>query len=259
MKAEVIQQLTKWADKYEAPGFVYLDPIQFPRQFNSQLDIEISGLATAYLSFGKRDQILKAVQKLHDIMENSPAEFVYNKAYQCGELALDDQFYRMVSNQDLRLLFDFLHNIYWGEGKYHNLEDAIMGYYRSNAGPNVLQTEELNPVCVLKLLMSQYGKFARPSSIDTYYSKKLAMFLRWMVRQDSPVDIGCWERISPQSLLIPIDTHVHRIAKDLGITKRKDISYKTAKEITDFCKLIWPDDPCKGDFALFGYGINHPK
>lgn len=86
--------------------------------------------------------------------------------------------------------------------------------------------------------------------------KRLNMLLRWMARQDSPVDLGLWD-IDPSKLIIPVDTHVHRMALDLGLTKRRQADMKTALEITDAMREIWPEDPAKGDFALFGYGINH--
>ena len=83
------------------------------------------------------------------------------------------------------------------------------------------------------------------------------MFLRWMIRQDKTVDFGIWESFSPSELIIPLDTHVHQIAKKCGITQRSTPDIKTAMEITDFMKQIFPGDPCLGDFALFGYGINN--
>lgn len=91
---------------------------------------------------------------------------------------------------------------------------------------------------------------------DKSACKRLNMLLRWMVRKNSPVDLGLWD-INPSKLIIPVDTHVRRMALELGLTKRKQADMKTAIEITNAMREIWPDDPAKGDFALFGYGINH--
>lgn len=83
------------------------------------------------------------------------------------------------------------------------------------------------------------------------------MFLRWMVRKDGIVDFGIWETaIKPYELIIPLDTHVHQISLELGLTEQKNATLKTAVEITEALKLVFPDDPCLGDFALFGYDIN---
>ena len=85
------------------------------------------------------------------------------------------------------------------------------------------------------------------------------MFLRWMVRDDGIVDLGLWDTniISSKDLILPLDTHVHRMSLELGITSRKSTDIKTAQKITDYFKTIYPDDPCLGDFALFGFSINN--
>ena len=90
-------------------------------------------------------------------------------------------------------------------------------------------------------------------------NKRFNMFLRWMVRKDSPVDIGCWQSISPASLLIPMDTHVIRMANEWGMLGSKPPSRKNAIKLTEKLNDIFPDDPCLGDFALFGYGVEHKK
>ena len=84
------------------------------------------------------------------------------------------------------------------------------------------------------------------------------MFLRWMVRKDSPVDLGLWNDIIDQrTLIIPLDTHVIQEANRLGLIKTKSTSMKIACELTEKLRKIFPEDPLKGDFAFFGYGINN--
>lgn len=85
------------------------------------------------------------------------------------------------------------------------------------------------------------------------------MFLRWMVRKDSPVDLGIWQRVDPKDLIIPLDAHVHNVALELGLTSRKRADMKAAMEVTEAMGQIFPDDPARGDFALFGYGIEKIK
>ena len=84
--------------------------------------------------------------------------------------------------------------------------------------------------------------------------KRLHMFLRWMVRRDGVVDIGCWEKVSPSSLYVPLDVHVGNIARKLGITARKQNDKKTVIEITNILRQLDKEDPIKYDFALFGVG-----
>ena len=78
------------------------------------------------------------------------------------------------------------------------------------------------------------------------------MFLRWMVRKGSPVDFGIWNRVSPAQLLVPVDTHVYTVARSLGLTSRRSADLKTSIEITGKMAEIWPEDPARGDFALYG-------
>ena len=86
--------------------------------------------------------------------------------------------------------------------------------------------------------------------------KRICLFLRWVVRK-SPVDLGIWTIIHPTELYIPLDAHVAKMAHRLGITTRKTEDWKMVQQVTNYMKTIFPDDPCRGDFALFGYSINN--
>ena len=88
-------------------------------------------------------------------------------------------------------------------------------------------------------------------------NKKISMMRRWMVRDDGKVDLGIWRNSEKSRLILPLDVHVYAQATSLGLTSRKQKDIMTALEITDAFREIWPDDPCKGDFALFGYGVNN--
>ncbi|MBR5856380.1 MAG: DUF2400 family protein, partial [Bacteroidales bacterium] len=112
--------------------------------------------------------------------------------------------------------------------------------------------EELEPD---QIRVQIYSQKSNPKAAN----KKIHMFRRWMVRNDGIVDLGLWKSISPAQLVIPLDVHVHRSATNLGITLRKSADITTAQEITDFLKKIFPNDPCKGDFALFAYAATKLK
>ena len=86
-------------------------------------------------------------------------------------------------------------------------------------------------------------------------NKKISMMRRWMVRDDGKVDLGVWKSSSKRDLILPLDVHVYTQASALGLTSRKQKDIVTAQEITEAFKEIWPDDPCLGDYALFGYGV----
>lgn len=88
-------------------------------------------------------------------------------------------------------------------------------------------------------------------------NKKISMMRRWMVRDDGKVDLGIWRNSDKSRLILPLDVHVYAQATSLGLTSRKQKDIITALEITDAFREIWPDDPCLGDFALFGYGVTN--
>ena len=82
------------------------------------------------------------------------------------------------------------------------------------------------------------------------------MFLRWMVRNDrNGVDFGLWKNIKTSQLICPLDIHVSRVAKHLGILERKQADWQAATELTDYLRTLDKNDPVKYDFALFGLGV----
>jgi len=101
-------------------------------------------------------------------------------------------------------------------------------------------------------LYAAYTRFVSAKSPQ----KKLNMFLRWMIRKESEVDFGIWKSFNRRDLLIPLDTHVCRVAYLLGLTDTETFSLKNARNITEALAEVFPDDPCLGDFALFGSGVN---
>lgn len=233
MNPKTKKQLREWADTYENGSFIHQDPVQFPRRFTRQQDIEIVGLLTAWISFGNRKMICKKAEELLALMGDSPLTYVLSKAWENDCPATDTgSFYRTCSKSQMNRLFRLLHEAY---STRSTLEEVLLGY---SGTPR-------------ERLCQWLGVSSKSPQ------KKLNMFLRWMIRKDSPVDLGVWEHFSPRELIIPLDTHVNRVAFELGLTDKPGYSLKQAFRITEALKEIFPDDPCKGDFALFGYGVAH--
>ncbi|MGH3522476.1 MAG: DUF2400 family protein, partial [Mycobacterium sp.] len=92
------------------------------------------------------------------------------------------------------------------------------------------------------------------SPADGSACKRLNLFLRWMVRRTSP-DLGLWTFVDPAKLVMPLDTHIHRIATFLGLGRRKSADWKAARAITDRLATFNPEDPVRYDFALCRLGI----
>lgn len=247
MDEQLTAKLKEWAGTYNVKSFIPDDPVQFPHRFSEKRDIEISAFITSWISYGRRELILRKADWLHSRMGRSPYEWVLSGRYR--ELVSDvpagkrDTFYRFYTHSDLCALCDWLKEIY---ERYDSLEDALA------ASPYP------NPVLKLQDLFS--GINGIPVMGGTSACKRLAMFLRWMIRTDGIVDFGIWKTaFHPRQLIIPLDTHVHQISLELGLTQQRTATLKTALEITGALSHIFPDDPCLGDFALFGYDINKGK
>lgn len=234
-KNELDTCLCKWAEEYHCCDFIAADPVQFPHRYTVKEDIEISGLLTAVLSFGNRIQILKKADELDRIMGHAPLAYVLSGKWRDDFPESDGRsFYRMLSYADVRGYFEKLYRVY-AAGK--TLEDALKEYKG--------------------IPMQQLCSFLGVS--DRSPQKKLNMFLRWMIRTGSPVDFGIWSTMSASQLVIPLDTHVCRVAYQLGLTESASFSLNNAKKITAALEKVFPGDPCLGDFALFGYGVNHKE
>lgn len=234
-KNELDTCLCKWAEEYHCSDFIAADPVQFPHRYTVKEDIEISGLLTAVLSFGNRIQILKKADELDRIMGHAPLTYVLSGKWRDDFPESDGRsFYRMLSYADVRGYFEKLYRVY-AAGK--TLEDALKEYKG--------------------IPMQQLCSFLGVS--DRSPQKKLNMFLRWMIRTGSPVDFGIWSTMSASQLVIPLDTHVCRVAYQLGLTESASFSLNNAKKITAALEKVFPGDSCLGDFALFGYGVNHKE
>ena len=232
------KQLITWAQTYEVPGFIKTDPIQFPHRFNRKQDVEISALITSYLAFGHRPQIIKKVDELHHIMGKSPYDYIRRGDFSAFPEG-NRKFYRFISYTDMNHLLQALRGYY---NYYNDLEIAL----------NDSSCD--SPVNALQNLFGHIHYM--PDAGSTSACKRMSMLLRWMVRDNSPVDLGIWQTMDKSMLLIPVDVHVHRMSLKLGITNRKSADMVTAVEIREFFKEVFPGDPAKGDFSLFGYAVN---
>nr|DAP29143.1 MAG TPA: Protein of unknown function (DUF2400) [Bacteriophage sp.] len=232
------QQLVKWANKYETSAFITDDPVQFPRKYIGKR-AEISGFITSWISFGNRKAIIKAADWLDKDFCNDPYCWVMTKQYNFYHNN-HRNFYRFLTYDDLYQLGNRLHRLY---EDFERMEDMVAAW------------SDKTPIQALSLYFHDIKGI--PDYDKGSACKRLCMFLRWMVRPGSPVDMGIWQKISPDSLIIPLDTHVHKMALELGLTNRKQADMKTAVEITNAMREIFPNDPIKGDFALFGYSVEH--
>lgn len=250
-KKELLDELTK---KYEIPEFISHDPVKFPHKFYNQRDQEISGLIASSLAYGKRENILVSVEKILEIMNYDPHNFVLEFNYDKDKKLFEGFIHRYSSGKDIALLifgikriieeYDSLKNLFL-EGfsiDDKNIKQALIHFvntFRSYLYPEA-DTRGIY--------------FLLPSPAKGSACKRLNMFLRWIVRP-GPVDLHLWPEVPTSKLLIPLDIHVAKLSRKLGLTERKADDWKTAEEITENLKKFDPNDPAKYDFAIFGMGI----
>ena len=217
---------------YHRADFIQSDPVQFPHRYTLKQAIEVSGLLTAIMSFGNRKQILKKADELHGLMGDSPYQYVlscqWEKDFPSGAT---NSFYRMLSYADF---YGYFRRLYIAYTQFESLEEALMLY------PGI----PMEKLCAFLEVSAKSPQ------------KKLNMFLRWMIRRDSEVDLGIWESFDRRDLIVPLDTHVCRVAHYFKLTDTETFSLKNARQITAALATVFPDDPCLGDFALFGLGVN---
>ncbi len=247
-------QLKSFLDKkvaeYNQPAFIASDPISIPHLFTARPDIEIAGFFSALFAWGNRTTIINKGNELMTLMQHTPHEFVLNHTDTDLKSLLHFK-HRTFNTTDLLYCVHFLKYHYsrhpsleWAfvpdPGSSPTVEDALnyfFGYFFSlNEAP--LRTRK---------------HVAAPFKGST--CKRLNMFLRWMVRSDKQgVDFGIWKRISPASLVCPVDVHVARVARKFQLIRRQQTDWLTALELTDLLKEFDPTDPVKYDFALFNLG-----
>ncbi|MBC7568153.1 MAG: TIGR02757 family protein [Spirosoma sp.] len=258
------------ADFYNRPSFIERDPVSIPHRFSRRQDIEIMGFWAAVLAWGQRPVILKKANELIELMDGSPYDFVRN--HHDSDLKRFLAFKHRTFNATDALYFLYFFRQYFQQ--HDSLEDAFLIVPGINAGVGYEHTKrgykpESNPVNTVESnLIAFHDRFccdpffpartrkhvatpARNSSC-----KRLLMFLRWMVRQDNNgVDFGLWTKLQPSQLVIPIDVHVNRVARSLGMLNRPQTDWKAALELTETLRQFDPTDPVRYDFALFGLGV----
>ena len=226
------ETLIGWAEEYNDPKYFQEDPIIFPTRFAemyrngeaSLADVEISALLASHLAWGRRQMIVRDCGRMLDEMCWKPYDYVMNGEYRDE----DSSMHRTIKWKDFAAICERLKGIYETRSSIEGLTDTeircmIFGQKEDRKAPN----------------------------------KKISMMRRWMTRDDGKVDLGVWTESDKKSLILPLDVHVYDQATSLGLTSRRQKDIVTAREITDAFREIWPEDPCLGDFALFGYGVTH--
>jgi len=245
--AQLRQQLDAQYERYNRPEFIANDPIQIPHRFSQRQDIEISGLFAALLAWGQRPTIINKCHELMQRMDNAPHQFVTQHH--------DEDLKRLLgfchrTFCDTDLLY-FVHWLRWYYGQHESLETAFLH--------GATQRERLENFHTLFFSLPDAPARTRKHVATPARGsacKRVNMYLRWLVRRDGRgVDFGLWTQMPMADLVMPIDLHVERQARPLGLLTRKLVDWQAAEELTANLRLLDPQDPVKYDFALFGEGV----
>lgn len=253
MSKDIQNLIDELAARYNVPEFVDNDPVQFPRRYEDQRDIEIAAFLISIISWGKRSMILRDSERLLQLLGNRPHDFVMG-----GDIEAigEDNIHRTFFGRHLRYALRGLREIY----RRHDTLEAFAAHIGADKAEapawelakavNGVLTQA-NDTCPTPL----FGPTrCLPDKPDSSALKRLNMALRWLVRDDGIVDIGVWSLLKPSQLFIPLDVHSGNSARKLGLLTRHANDRKATEELTAALRKFRPDDPVVYDFALFGAG-----
>ena len=238
------QELDLLVEKYETEEFIKDDPIRFIHGWKTKQDAERAGFIASLFAYGNRKMFIKKLDELFERADNDITGYVNNGDF--GNLKGFE--YRFAKDYDIIPIFEILHTLY-AESK--GLEELFAYAFEQE---NFLKT-------VVDYFYSRAPKTAGqgfyhmiPNPANGGAMKRMNMFLRWMVRKP-PVDLGIWTFMQPKDLLIPLDVHVARVSRNMGLLTRKSNDFKAVIELTERLRGFCPEDPVKYDFAMFAFGV----
>lgn len=235
------------------PDFITKDPISIPHRFTKPQDIEIAGLFAALFSWGNRTTIINKSLELMQRMDHTPHEFILRHGRKDLE-KLQGFIHRTFNDTDLLGIVAFLHQHYM---QHESLESAFANGLQPGDEDSGNMLRHFHRQVFASDDIAERTRKHIPTPDRGSSCKRLNMYLRWMVRQDDKgVDFGLWKNISSALLICPLDLHVGRVARRLGLLKRKYDDWEAAVELTENLRLFDAGDPVRYDFALFGIGIS---
>lgn len=246
---EITDLLNVKVEQFNTVDFIKDDPVLLPHRFRKKQDIEIIGFIVALIAWGKRKMIIDNGEKLIEIMDHSPFEYVMN--YETGMLSEKAFVHRTFNTDDLDFILRALKACY----TEHESLEAWFSLSPSEQGVKQRIINFRKAFLETTHQKRSEKHIANPEKGSA--AKRINMFLRWMVRKDDKgVDFGIWNTISMNELYVPLDVHTGNVARTLGLITRKQNDWKALEELMDNLRKMDSSDPCKYDFALFGLGVS---
>lgn len=235
--------------KFTKTEFLNTDPVSLLHTYKNPEDIETAGFIVSIFSLGRVEKIISFSSELLNLLNPSPWNFLKNGTFLSG-IRKKLRPYRFFSPGDIERILAGISKVIRENYLIKNLFEGIFKEHRRDLKKS---TEEFMLIMRGACGSNSPGikmAFPLPSSSAC---KRWNMFLRWMVRRDE-IDFGIWDFMKPCELIIPLDTHIMKIARNLNLTSRSHPSWETAFEITERLKAFDPHDPVKYDFSLMRIG-----
>lgn len=240
--------LIQLAEKYETIDFIPADPSWFMHQVKGDLNQEVTAFIASSLSYGSRKQFFPKIQFILDCANGDVYNWVKDRTFEKDIPDSSQCYYRLYT---YHLMNKFLHAL----ADMINQHGSIKNFMIDN---NV--KDGISAVIAITSFFANKGIETIIPKNTASACKRVCMFLRWMVRNNSPVDLGLWsDIIDRRTLIMPMDTHVIQEAVKLGLMNKASSSMSAAIKLSNKMRDIFPEDPLKGDFALFGYGVDENK
>ncbi len=256
--------LDRFQRGFDASERLAYDPVEFPRRYPDPADAEVVGLAAACLAYGRADVFKRELEKVLAVAGPSPARFASRMARWPDASALAGFRYRFNQPEDMAAL---LAAAGWMRERHGSLGQRFVELF-GEAGAETWPLRhalarfatELREAPPAREMLARRGprglRHLCPDPSAGGASKRWNLYLRWMVRGPDGVDLGLWRGVPAAALVVPLDTHVARVARCLGLTRRRDLSWRTAEEVTGALRVIDPGDPVRFDFALCHLGMS---
>jgi uncharacterized protein (TIGR02757 family) len=233
------------------PARLSRDPLSLVRPYPDDRDREVAGLVASSLAFGSVSQVLRSASRVLSALGPRPAR---SAGLARTAAALRDFRHRWVTGGDVARMLAVAARI---QAEWGSVEEFFLEGFGGEVGPALTSFSRR-----AKEMVGDDGgngrgfRYLFPEPAGGSAAKRLCLFLRWMARPDDGLDLGVWTRLPPSALVIPLDTHVLRISRHLGLTSRRTASWATARDITAGLRELSPADPVRYDFAIAQLGIS---
>jgi uncharacterized protein (TIGR02757 family) len=261
LHASLKRELDRLYDGFNYPDSA-ADPIQIVRRYRRSDDREVVAFCAASLAFGRVASVLHSIERLMAVFSHGggrPADYVRQFDPKRHAPALAGLVHRWIGERDLVALLWIMRQMLERSG---TIEGFFLEGYDAAAADVATALDSFSLRAMALDLTAAYGRVPRRPGVGYFFPrpsngsacKRLNLFLRWMVRHDA-LDLGVWTRVASSKLVVPLDTHVIRVGRCLGLTRYTSPGWAMARDITASLKTIDPRDPVRYDFSLCHLGM----